>query len=115
MQQIGEIDILGALDELQRDLPRGHTARTLAKRGELRIVLLALRRDAVVPEHKADGRVSIQTIRGYVKVRARERTFELPAGRLIMLEPGERHDVAAQEDSGVLVTIAMSPPRSPAP
>ena len=110
MQEISEVDTHAVLDELQRDLTHGHTARTLAKHGELRILLLALRKDAVVPEHKADGRVSIHTIRGHVRVRAGERTFDLSAGRLITLEPGERHDVEALEDSGVLVTIAMSRP-----
>lgn len=115
MQEISEVDIHAVLDELQRDLPRGHTARRVAKHGELRILLLALRRDAVVPEHKADGRVSIHTIRGHVRVRARERAFDLPPGRLITLEPGERHDVEALEDSGVLVTIVMSTPQFPTP
>ena len=115
MQEIAEVDLHSVLDELRRDLAHGHTARTLAKHGELRLLLLAILPGASVPEHKADGRVSIHTIRGRVRVRARERTFDLPAGRLITLEPGERHDVEALEDSGVLVTIAMSTPQFPKP
>ena len=103
-----EVDVLGTLDEMQRELKSGHAARTLAKHGALRLLLIALKANGSVPEHKADGRVSIHALRGHVRVRATSGTFDLPAGRLITLEPGERHNVEAVDDSGVLVTIAMS-------
>jgi quercetin dioxygenase-like cupin family protein len=61
-----------------------------------------------VPEHKAEGRVSIHTLRGRVRIHTASGVFDVPAGRLITLDPGQRHDVEAVEDSGVLVTIAMS-------
>lgn len=103
-----EVDVLGALDELQRELKSTHAARTLAKHGSLRLLLIALRAKGSVPEHKAEGRVSIHTLRGHVRIHTASGIFELPAGRLITLDPGERHDVEAVEDSGVLVTIAMT-------
>ena len=104
-----EVDVLGALDEMQQALTHGHAARTLAKQGTLRLVLLALKANGSVPEHKANGRVTIHTVRGRVQVRAAAGLFDLPAGRLITLDAGERHNVEAVEDSGVLVTIVMSP------
>ena len=106
-----EVDVLGALDDLQRGMNGSHAARTLAKHGGLRLLLIALNPHGSVPEHKADGRVSIHTVRGHVRVRAAGRAFDLPAGRLVTLAPGERHDVEAIEASGVLVTIAMNDAR----
>ena len=103
-----EVDVLGALDEMQQELKSGHAARTVAKHGSLRLLLLALKAKGSVPEHKAEGRVSIHTLRGHVRIHTANATFDLHAGRLITLDPGERHDVEAVEDSGVLVTIAMS-------
>ena len=103
-----EVDVLGALDEMQRELKSNHAARTLAKHGSLRLLLIALRANGSVPEHKAEGRVSIHTLRGHVRIHTSSGIRDLPAGRLITLDPGERHDVEAVDDSGVLVTIAMS-------
>lgn len=103
-----EVDVHGAVDEIQRELKSGHTARTLVKHGSVRIVLVALKAGATVPEHQTDGRVSIHAIRGHVRVRVGGIAFDLPAGRLLTLDPGERHDVQALDDSAVLLTIAMA-------
>jgi quercetin dioxygenase-like cupin family protein len=105
-----EVDVLKTLDEVLKELKSGHTARTLVKHGSLRILLLALKAGATVPEHQTEGRVSIHALRGHVRVHAGGTAFDLPAGRLLTLDPGERHDVAGIEDSAVLVTIAMAPP-----
>ena len=66
----------------------GHNARTLVKYDDFRIVLIGLKAHARMPEHKAGGRVSIHTITGHLQVRAQGRTFNLPAGRLLVLDHG---------------------------
>jgi quercetin dioxygenase-like cupin family protein len=106
-----EVDVHATLNEIQRELKSGHTARTLVKHGSLRIVLVVLKAGATVPEHQTEGRVSIHAIGGRVRVHAGGTAFELPAGRLLALDPGERHDVKALEDSAVLLTIAMPSPQ----
>lgn len=84
----------------------GHNARTLAKYDDLRVVLIALHRDARLPEHQTEGRVSVHVISGHVHVRALGRTFSLRTGGLLALDPAIRHDVAAIEESAILLTIA---------
>jgi quercetin dioxygenase-like cupin family protein len=59
-----------------------------------------------IPDHQTEGRISIQTIRGRIVVRATGRTFDLPDGGLLALDRGLRHDVEALEDSAFLLTIA---------
>lgn len=49
---------------------------------------------------------SIHVLAGHIKVRAGERTFDLPAGRLLALDQGVPHDVEAVEERAFLLTIA---------
>jgi quercetin dioxygenase-like cupin family protein len=84
----------------------GHNARTIAKYDDLRLVLIALQRDARLPEHQAEGRVSVHVISGHVVVRASGRTSNLRSGGLLTLDPAIRHDVTAVDESAVLLTIA---------
>jgi quercetin dioxygenase-like cupin family protein len=84
----------------------GHNAKTLIRYDDLRVVLMALQPGARVPEHQADGRVSVQVLVGHVQVRAAGRTFSLRLGGLLALDRGVRHDVTALEESAFLLTIA---------
>ncbi|HTM03651.1 MAG TPA: AraC family ligand binding domain-containing protein [Vicinamibacterales bacterium] len=84
----------------------GHNARTLVKHADLRVVLIAVQRNARMPEHQTEGRVSVHVIAGHVQVHASGRTFNLRAGGLLALDPAIRHDVTAIEESTILLTIA---------
>jgi len=69
-------------------------------------VLTALKRGSSIPPHQTEGRISIHTLQRRIQVRTEGRTFNLPAGRLLALDQGLRHDVDALEDSAFLLTIA---------
>ena len=84
----------------------GQNARTLVKFDDFRIVLMALRARARVPGHRTKGRISIHTTIGHIVVRAEGRTFDLPAGGLIVLDRDLPHEVEALEDSAFVLTIA---------
>jgi quercetin dioxygenase-like cupin family protein len=84
----------------------GQNARTLVKYDDLRVVLIALQREARMPEHQTEGRVSVHVISGHVQVRASGRTFSLRAGGLLAISPSIRHDVLAIEESAVVLTVA---------
>jgi len=103
-----EFDLAREVEQLHREpeWKTGRNARTLVKYDSLRVVLTALKAHARIPEHRTEGRISIQTIRGQIQVRAEGRTFELPAGTLLALDQGLRHDVEALEDSVFLLTIS---------
>lgn len=103
-----EFDLATEIEQLhgEADWANGHNAKTLVKYDDFRVVLIALRAHGRLPDHKTDGRISIQTVRGRIQVRAQGRTFELPAGRLLTLDRGLPHDVDALEESAFLLTIA---------
>ena len=103
-----EVDLTRELEQLHPEpgWNSGQNAKTLLKYDDLRIVLMALKAEARIPEHRTEGRISIHTVAGHLKVRAQDRTFDLPAGRLLALDQGVLHDVEAFEDSAFLLTIA---------
>lgn len=103
-----EFDLARELEQLH-DEPgwgSGQNAKTLVKYDDLRVVLIALKPQARLPEHRTEGRIAIQTVAGHIQVRAEGRTFDLPMGRLLALDQGLLHDVEAHEESAFLLTIA---------
>ncbi len=84
----------------------GRNSRTLVKYDDFRIVLTAIRAKTTIHEHHSAGRISVQTVEGHVQMHAGGREFDLPAGRVLVLDRAVPHDVVAVEDSAFLLTIA---------
>lgn len=103
-----EFDLPAEIHRLQAETTwsTGHNARTLVKYDDLRVVLIALRANSRMPEHRTEGRISVQLLSGHVQVKAAGRTFSLRGGGLLALDHGLPHDVEAMEDSALLLTIA---------
>jgi quercetin dioxygenase-like cupin family protein len=102
-----ELDLTRELDQLhgEPEWDKGQNAKTIVKYDNLRVVLMALKAHVRIPQHVTEGRITIQTIRGHIRVRADQRTFDLPVGALLALDHGVPHDVEATEDSAFLLTI----------
>jgi quercetin dioxygenase-like cupin family protein len=103
-----EFDLSREIETLEREpeWTSGQNARTLVKFDDFCIVLTALKAHSQIPEHRTEGRLSIHTILGHIRLRALGRTFDLPAGNLLALDPEVPHDVEALEDSAFLLAIA---------
>lgn len=82
----------------------GHTARTLVRTADLRVLLIAVRTGGGLSEHQADATASVHTISGHVRLKLPDRVADLPAGHIIVLERGLKHDVEAVTDSVFLLT-----------
>lgn len=106
------IDLSAAEQELRRQEPyarEGHTARTLLRAPDLRVVLIAMKAGSHIAEHRAKESVSLHAISGHVRLKVPERTVDLPAGQLLLLEKGVEHDVEAISDSTLLLTLGWRP------
>jgi quercetin dioxygenase-like cupin family protein len=100
-----EID---GLRNAQQYRTSGHAARTLFKRPELRVVLIVLRRDAELKEHKTNQPVSIQTLMGRIGVALPDGGLVQDIGGLMVIEPGVMHDIRALSDSAFLLSMPWS-------
>jgi quercetin dioxygenase-like cupin family protein len=84
----------------------GRDSKTLVKNEDFRIVLTVLKANALLHEHKATGRISVQVVSGHIQMHVQDKVFDLPAGHLLALDRAVPHDVKALEDSAFLLTIA---------
>ena len=71
----------------------GRNSKTLVKNEDFRIVLTVLQSDALVHEHKATGRISVQALSGHIQMHVHDKVFDLPAGHLLALDRVLPHDV----------------------
>lgn len=90
----------------------GHTARTLTREHDLRIVLVVMKAASRIAEHRANETASIHALSGHLRLHLPNRLVELHAGELLVLERGLRHDVEAVDDSSFLLTLGWPQSRN---
>lgn len=71
----------------------------------LRQTLIAMRADTVLAEHENPGEATILVLRGRVRLRAGEASWDGIAGDLLVV-PTARHSVEALEDAAFVLTVA---------
>ncbi len=100
-------DLLHESNELRKEAfwSRGRNAKTLAKHGDLRVVLEVMKAGQELRQHHADGTVLIQLLQGRVRSSMLDQILELSPGQLLVLDPNLPHNLRALEDSVVLLTI----------
>lgn len=76
------------------------------KYDDFRIGLTAIQANATIHEHHSAGCISVQTVKGHLRMHAGGREFDLPAGRVLVVDRAMPDDVVATEDSAFLLTIA---------
>lgn len=80
-------------------------AMTLVKQPILRVVLVALQAGAEIGAHQTEGPITVQAMEGRLAIHVDAEQFVLSAGQLLVLAPGLRHTMRAQEDSAFLLTL----------
>lgn len=91
--------------EGKKPWPIGIHSMTLIKKHDFRVVLILMESGAKMDEHHADGTISVQVIKGQIRLRAQKEAHTMRAGNLLMLGASIRHAVEAMEDSAFLLTI----------
>lgn len=86
---------------------RPHCQETLYRHGPLTIALFLFERGASMPQHVAEGVVTVQVLEGRLTMTAEGQVHDLPAGSLLILAPGVQHDVQASEPTKMLLTVCL--------
>jgi quercetin dioxygenase-like cupin family protein len=109
------VDLHGLADQLLERATSeraGRAARSLPHPVDgLRQTVIALRAGAELAEHESPGAASLMVIRGRVRLVTDEESVEL-RGNHISPIPDRRHSLQAEEDSVVLLSVAV-PDRAP--
>ena len=102
------LDIAAALEQLraeQHPAVHGHRQVTLFHRAPVTLVLFAFDADGLLPDHVAQGLVSIQVIDGSLTVQAAGVDHRLDAQQILLLDPAVAHSVRAGQPSAMLLTV----------
>ena len=97
-------------EELQKQAAStkaGHTAKTLVKEGALSVTLVALRAGSSLEAHQVAGPITIQSVRGRLKLTTDAGVAEVPEGGLVVLDAGVTHSAEAVEDCTLLLTLTQ--------
>lgn len=62
-----------------------------------------------IPEHHNPGRICVQTVFRNIRMHADGKLFDLPQGKILVLDRAITHDVEAIEESALLLTVAYPP------
>ncbi|MBB5790493.1 cupin domain-containing protein [Jiangella mangrovi] len=84
----------------------GRASRTLHSGARLRQTLIALIAGTRMNEHQSPGDATVHCLRGHVTLHTRERTVTVAEGVLADVPP-ERHDLVADQDSVLILTVAV--------
>ncbi len=98
--------ILGSMKQEQSWRTANRNAMTLVKQPVFRVVLVALRAGTDIADHETEGPITVQALEGRLAIHAGEDEFVLGAGQLLVLRPGLRHAMRAEDDSAFLLTLA---------
>jgi quercetin dioxygenase-like cupin family protein len=86
---------------------RKHRQETLYHHGPLTVALFLFDQGASLPQHVAEGVVTVHVLQGRLKMAASGQVHDLPAGSLLVLAPGVQHDVQAIEATRMLLTVCL--------
>ena len=98
-----EIELLRRAESWQRET--GRSSKTLLHSPACGILLIAMKQNTETKEHWVDGKITIQTLVGHLRLKLADQTVEVPAGHLLMLDRGIKHDLQAVEESVFLLTM----------
>jgi len=88
--------------------PGGRSARTLIKNGPLRVTLVGIAAGGSVPEHVAEGPITVQPVRGCIRFTVPGRHYDLEPGQILAAGPGIRHSVSSDQGGAFLLTVALA-------
>ncbi len=93
----------------------GHSARTLAKYPDLRVVLVAMKAGTKIAVHETAERLALQVLLGRARLRLDdEERAECGAGSFVAVDAARAHEIECLDDCAFLLTVAWPPERAPA-
>jgi len=89
------------------DIPArdGHRQITIFHKLPLTLIVFDFEAGGRLADHQADAHVMILSLSGVLEVSTPTGMHRLPAGSLLVLDPGVMHDVAAPEPAQMLLTV----------
>ena len=81
---------------------------TVFKTTDLRIVLIALHKNAEIVKHASKGLISVQVLKGELKFKTNDQCVKLKKAQLLTLKGGIPHSIQANKITIFLLTITAA-------
>lgn len=103
-----EFDLAGELEQLRNspEWESGIARKVLVRYPDLQITLRRMQANTRIPTHHNPGRICVQTVFGHIRMHADGKLFDLPQGKMLVLDRAVVHNVEAVEESAFLLTVA---------
>lgn len=103
-----EFDVSQELEKLRQspEWESGIARKLLISYPDLQVTLRRMKAGSRIPEHYNPGRICVQTISGHIRMHADGKLFDLPQGKMLVLDRAVTHDVEAVVESAFLLTVA---------
>jgi quercetin dioxygenase-like cupin family protein len=88
---------------------RNHRQETLYRHPPVTVALFLFEAGAQLPPHLAEGVVSVHVLEGRIRMAVEGKEHEIPAGQILVMAPGVKHDVRAVEKTRMLLTVCLEP------
>jgi|KBSSwiS6_1023812.scaffolds.fasta_scaffold01517_4 quercetin dioxygenase-like cupin family protein len=102
------IDVVSIIKQLKKEKKWRRSDRnaiTVFKTTGMRIVLIAMNKDTEMVRHTANGKISLQVLKGKLQFRANERSVKLNTGQMLALHEGIPYTVVAKKKVIFLLTL----------
>lgn len=109
-KQAHRYDLTTEIKNIKHEVVQNSTDRhtkLLVKEKDFRLVLISLKKGAVLQEHSAPGRIFVQVLEGHVQMKVNNDLIDLPKGHLTTLEANVKHEVISLEESVFLLTMSL--------
>jgi quercetin dioxygenase-like cupin family protein len=108
LKDFAQFDLAEEMMDSERKKPwqNGHTARTLFKKADFRMVLISMEKGSILKEHHSDGTISVQVLKGSIRFIAQGETHTLRENSIVTLGASIKHQVEGLEDAAFLLTIS---------
>ena len=105
------IDLCGFTKQIREEKAWKESDRnaiTVFKTDGMRIVLIALHKDAEMIKHTIDGIINMQVIEGEILITTEKQSAELGPGEILALHQNIPHNVLAKKESIFLLTLSTT-------
>ena len=100
------LDLEAAAAELRAKLPgTRRQTKSLARESGVSVIMMAMEAGDVHEKHSAPGVVTVQLLDGHAVLVSEGTTFDLRTGEMLVFQPRVVHDIRAEEQSVVVLTV----------
>jgi len=113
-----DFDLKAQIEQLRNEpyWQSGHNSKTIVHFSDFRVVVTAIKANTTILEHRTHGRVCVQTLQGHLRMHVpghvEGNEFNMPAGRMLVVDQAVPYDLHSVEDSAFLLIVAWPDDKS---